>query len=239
MRNLLPCRQKFSCPRQGHRARPARRGDILDRATPGHRLPIVNAMQANVEVAATTGDRISDPPAPRSANIDVAMGIIGTSVATDSAALVPYGDNFPTIPGAVRKDPRIYDRLPTVERQALTANGHHVAGGAHDGRPMAEALAWQPHRAPRDTAVELEVCRREALDDVQHPLALYRPAGFDHRARIQRHRRAMRGDPPAAQRKETVARGIETADLAGLSGFGRCAGGREQRQRQDRGAMQT
>lgn len=92
-------------------------------------------MQANVEVAVTTGDRIRDPPAPRSADIDVAMRIIGTSVATDSAALVPYGDNFPNIPGAVRKDPRMYDRLPTVERQALTADGHHVAGGLTTGGP--------------------------------------------------------------------------------------------------------
>ncbi|NIY97887.1 hypothetical protein HC022_17105 [Salipiger sp. HF18] len=93
---------KILLPSPGHRARPAKRGGILARATPEQRLPIVNAMQANVEVAATTGDRISDPPAPRSADIGVAMRIIGTSVATDSAALVPYGDNFPTIPGAVR-----------------------------------------------------------------------------------------------------------------------------------------
>ncbi|MCA0848662.1 hypothetical protein [Salipiger thiooxidans] len=74
MRNLPPCRQKFSCPRQGHRARFAKRSGILLRATPEHKRPIVNAMQANVEVAATTGNRINHVPPPRTAAIGVTAG---------------------------------------------------------------------------------------------------------------------------------------------------------------------
>lgn len=55
-------------------------------------------MQANVEVAATTGNRINAAPAPRTAAIGATAGITGTSVAKASAAPVPNGDNFPTSP---------------------------------------------------------------------------------------------------------------------------------------------
>ena len=95
---------------------------IFARTTPFHKSRIVKLYQRLGEIVAVTGDGVNDAIALKQANVGIAMGLVGTDVARESADMVITDDNFATIIQAVEQGRYIVKNIQNAIKYLFATN---------------------------------------------------------------------------------------------------------------------